>query len=69
MQYLLKHMELELEQIVTDPHVNSKKKKLIFEMEKEILKIKKNNFIPNLEDLDDLETKKVEDELRKLGYI
>ncbi len=38
-------------------------------MEKEILKIKKNNPVSDLEDLDDLETKKVEDELRKLGYI
>jgi len=59
--------------LINDPfeenNIFSKNEKLIFEMEKEILKIKKNNFMPNLEDLDDLETKKVEDELRKLGYI
>jgi arylsulfatase A-like enzyme len=64
---------IHLYDLINDPfeenNIFSKNEKIIFEMEKEILKIKKNNPVSDLEDLDDLETKKVEDELRKLGYI
>ena len=64
---------IHLYDLINDPfeenNIFFKNEKIIFEMEKQILKIKKNDPMPDLVDLDDLETKKVEDELRKLGYI
>jgi|APSaa5957512535_1039671.scaffolds.fasta_scaffold23559_2 arylsulfatase A-like enzyme len=64
---------IHLYDLVNDPfeenNIFSKNQNIVFKMEEEILKIKKNNSMPVLEDLDDSETKKVEDELRKLGYI